>query len=370
MKNRLALVLIGLAAMLFAGGYPSESTAQRRPKPFSHQTPAHRNGKYADCAICHKLPSPNWQVSRRDRLPPFPDITNFPNPHGAGNAAVCISCHVRDVYTDGGLFCGTCHTVASMRATGGRGVLAFPVRSRPTQFTTLFPHNVHQDLIALNRQDSGFAPAHFIKTSFSLSGDRKQDDKPVKPSFYNCAICHQTAAQTPKFESRKIDALKSLGSIIPDTFEVPIIPAFFKNSPDSHASCFTCHYQFKNLPPGKQVCAGCHELTKPSFDKNITQRYSLKFNHERVGHVEKDCMSCHLRIAQNNDIRVMKDADVPIMACKDCHAKQEDQMFRKVLIFEVEQRDASNAKKEQPIFQCTYCHTSAIGRFETPASHR
>ncbi len=357
MKNRLALILIGVAAMLFAGGYPSESTAQRRI--FSHNTKAHKEGKYKDCKSCHTLPEKNWAAPRRDKREPFPDVTTFPY-HTS-----CFGCHTRDIYTRGGTFCGTCHTVASMRATGGRGVLAFPIRSHPTQFTTLFPHNVHQDLIASNRNDSGFVPAHFIKASFRL-----QDEKNAKPNFYNCAICHETAAQTPKFESRKIDALKSLGSIIPDTFEVPIIPAFFKNSPDSHASCFTCHYQFKNLPPGKQSCAGCHELTKPSFDRNITQRYSLKFNHERVGHVEKDCMSCHLRIAQNNDIRVMKDADVPIMACKDCHAKQEDQMFRKVLLFEVEQRDASIAKNEQPIFQCTYCHTSAIGRFETPASHR
>jgi hypothetical protein len=371
MRNPLALILIGIAGMIFAGSYPSESTAQRRPKPFSHQTPEHRNGKYADCAICHKLPSPNWQVSRRDRLPPFPDITNFPNPHGARNAAVCISCHVRDVYTDGGVFCGTCHTVASMRATGGRGVLPFPVPSRPTQFTTLFPHNVHQDLIASNDRNSAYAPAHFIKASFTARDEPfvRQDDK-ARPSFYNCAICHETATKLPKFEPRKLSDSKSFGVLVADTFEAPIVPAFFKDSPDSHASCFNCHYQFKNLPLGKQSCAGCHELTKPFTDKDVIPRYSLKFNHDRDDHATKDCMSCHLRIAQNNDIRVMKDADVPIMACKQCHATQEEQRFKNILNIEVDARDASLAKNEQSIFQCTYCHTSAIGRFETPASHR
>ena len=355
-------MLIGVAGMLFAGGYPSESTAQRRI--FSHNTRAHKEGKYKDCKSCHTLPEKNWAAPRRDKREPFPDVTTFPY-HTS-----CFGCHTRDVYSRGGVFCGTCHVVASMRATGGRGVLAFPVRSHPTQFTTLFPHNVHQDLIASNRRDSGFTPAHFIRASFRLQDQRGQDDKDAKPNFYNCAICHETAARTPKFESRKIDDFKSLGSIIPDTFEAPITPAFFKESPDSHASCFSCHYQFKNLPLGKQSCAGCHELSKPFVDKDVISRYSIKFNHDRVDHAQKDCMACHLRIAQNNDIRTMKDADVPIMSCKGCHATQEEQRFKNILNIEVDARDASISKNEQPIFQCTYCHTSAVGRLETPSSHR
>lgn len=362
MRNRSAFVLLGIAAVLLAGGNPLESTAQRRI--FSHNTRAHKEGKYEDCKSCHALPEKNWAAPRRDKLEPFPDVTTFPY-HTS-----CFGCHTRDIYSRGGSFCGTCHVVASMRAAGGRGILAFPVRSHPTQFTTLFPHNVHQDLIAVNTRGSGFAPAHFVKASFGLSETLKQDDKSAKPSFYNCAICHETATQTPKLGSREIDALKSFGMIIPDTFESPIIPAFFKESPENHASCFNCHYQFKNLPAGKQSCAGCHELTKPVFDKNVTQRYSLKFNHDRVGHVEKDCMSCHLRIAQNNDIRTMKDADVPVMACRQCHATQESERFKNILNIEIDARDASIAKNEKPIFQCTYCHTSAVGRFDIPASHR
>jgi hypothetical protein len=363
MRNRLALILIGIAAMLFAGGYPSESTAQRRI--FSHNTKAHKEGKYSSCSSCHTLPEKNWSAPRRDKREPFPDVTTFPY-HTS-----CFGCHTRDIYSRGGVFCGTCHVVASMRATGGRGVLAFPVRSHPTQFTTLFPHNIHQDLIASNERKSAYAPAHFIKTSFTARDGSfvRQDDK-ARPSFYNCAICHETAAQMPKFEPRKLSEAKSFGVLVADTFEAPIMPAFFKDSPDSHASCFNCHYQFKNLPPGKQSCAGCHELTKPFIDKNVIPRYSLKFNHDRVDHAQKDCMSCHLRIAQNNDIRTLKDADVPIMACKQCHATQEEQRFKNILNIEVDARDASLAKNEQPVFQCTYCHTSAIGRFETPASHR
>jgi hypothetical protein len=242
------------------------------------------------------------------------------------------------------------------------------VSSHPRQFTTLFPHNIHQDLIARDRRDSGYTPAHFIRASFER--DQVSAARDEKPNFYNCAICHTTAGKIPKHEPRKPTELKALADLVPDTFEAPVIPAFFKDSPDSHASCFNCHYQYKNLPVGKQSCAGCHELSKPFRERDVTQRYSLKFNHNRVGHVEKDCMSCHLRIAQNNDVRTMKDADVPILACLQCHATQEEQKSKSILNIEIAQREASVAKNEKPIFQCTYCHTSAIGRLETPASHR
>jgi hypothetical protein len=65
----------------------------------------------------------------------------------------------------------------------------------------------------------------------------------------------------------------------------------------------------------------------------------------------------------------MKDADVPITACKSCHATQEDDPSKKILLTEIGAREASITEKK-PVFQCTYCHTSAIGRFELPASHK
>jgi hypothetical protein len=245
-----------------------------------------------------------------------------------------------------------------------RAVARFPVRSHPTQFTTLFPHNVHQDVIASYRPQTDYAVAHFVNVSFAVADDKK-------PTFYNCVICHETATALPKYETRKLtvsaEEAKLLPAVVPDTFEKPIEPKFFKQSPNSHASCFSCHYQFKNLPEGKRSCVGCHELTKPFFEKNVTRRYSLKFNHEREGH-QSDCATCHLRITQNGDIRKMKDADVPIVACRFCHAKQEDAVYRKIITTEVESRLASE-KDKQPVFQCTYCHTSVVGRNKIPASH-
>lgn len=361
MKILFTILFVAAVGIAFCTALITPSAAQRRAKAFSHSTPAHKNGKYADCAFCHKLPTTNWIAPRHDKQPPYPDVANFPNPHGAANATVCISCHTRDVYTDGGVFCGTCHTVASMRAKGGAGVLPFPVKGRARQFNTIFPHSTHQDLLADNRPQ--VAVAHFVRASFKIA-----DNKP-KPDFYNCSICHKTDAQMPRFGARKLLELKPLSDIAADTFERPVKASFFKNSPEGHASCFTCHFQYQNLPPGKRSCAGCHESTQPYTEKKALERYSIKFDHDRTGHVEKDCASCHLRIAQNADIKTLKDADVPIAACWSCHATQENERTRRVLFAEIEAREASIANKQTP-FQCTYCHTSIIGRYEIPATHR
>lgn len=355
MKRRFQIISLVAVALIFGASFWNVSTAQRRLGVFSHTTPAHKNGKYASCASCHSLPTKNWASPRRDKLSPFPDVATFPS-HTS-----CFGCHTRDIYSNGGAFCGTCHTVPTMRA---RAVLAFPIKSHASQFNTIFPHDVHQDLIASNEKKVDlFQPAHFVKASFAPADDK---DKPV---FYNCAICHTTTAALPKFGPRKLTGLTSLADVITDKFDRPVTAEFFKSSPEGHESCFTCHYQFKNLPVGKQSCAGCHAPTAPYFEKKGTERYSIKFDHNRVGHGEKDCTSCHLRITQQSDIKLMKDADVPIAACRSCHATQEDDPSKKILFTEIDAREKSIADKT-PVFQCTYCHTSAIGRFEIPTSHK
>ena len=353
MKNGVRTILLTISAAVFAASFLPRSNAQGRV--FSHNTRAHKEGKFASCAACHTLPTKNWMSPRRDKQPPFPDVATFPS------HISCFGCHTKDIYSAGGAFCGTCHTVPTMRA---RAVKPFPVASHPSQFTTLFPHNVHQDLIAANEPEPQVAVAHFVNASFSF-----RDEKPKGPTFYNCAICHSTTDAAPKYVARKLPLLKPLADAITDTFAKPVTAEFFKDSPDGHASCFSCHYQFRNLPAGKQSCVACHELSPPYFEKKTVQRYSLKFDHQTAGHVKKDCTSCHLRITQNSDVRTMKDADVPILSCKECHAKQEDDPDKKALIDEIDKREASIADKK-PVFQCTYCHTSAIGRYDYPASHR
>jgi len=288
----------------------------------------------------------------------------YPNPHSTNIASsVCFACHKDASYTkDGiGVFCGACHRVASMNVTGVKEVLPFPTASHGQQFLTKFPHDKHQDLIAA-ADSGGPRPVHFVAAAFPLTDDKQ------KVTFYNCAICHKTEDKLPKFGTRKPGMFKSLADAMTDTFDKPIKAEFFKSSPEGHESCFTCHYQFANLP-SKQGCASCHALTpQPYFERSVTERYSLKFDHNSSGHTGKDCTACHIRITQNADVRTMKDADVPISSCKTCHATQEDDKDKNALITELDAR-AAGIKDKKPVFQCTYCHTSAIGRYEVPPSH-
>src|SRR5204863_7627598 len=144
-----------------AASFLPRSSAQGRI--FSHNTAAHKQGKYANCSACHTLPTKNWMSPRRDRQPPFPDVATFPS------HISCVGCHTKDIYSAGGAFCGTCHTVPATRA---RAVKDLPIPSPPRQFTTLFPHNVHQDLIAANAPEPEIAVAHFVNASFSLADEK------------------------------------------------------------------------------------------------------------------------------------------------------------------------------------------------------
>lgn len=357
MRKLIRVGFIVTAALFFGASLLTVSTAQKRTGTFSHNTRAHKEDKFKDCNSCHTLPTKNWVAARKDGQQSFPDVRNYPyNKHTS-----CNGCHARDVFSNGGVFCGSCHTVPSMLA---RAVRPFPNVSHPTQFRTIFPHDVHQDIIASNRPKTNytFAAAHFVPAAFVVP-----DDKP-KPTIYSCAICHKTTTKIPKYEMRMPFGVKPMAPPVPDKFDKPVSAEFFKTSPEGHATCFTCHYQFQNLPVGKRDCSGCHALTKPYVDKNTTLRYSLKFNHERDGH-DADCTTCHIRITQSDDIRKKNAegipiiADVPITSCRKCHQTQEADASRKIMTTEIETREKDKT------FVCTYCHTSAIGKYETPVSH-
>lgn len=336
---------------------------------FSHRTRAHREGKYASCESCHTMPTQNWATARKD---PYPDVKNFPY-HPS-----CFGCHAKDVYSSGAGFCGTCHVVDGPLARGGSGVLPFPRKSHAMQFKSIFPHDVHQNLIAENRSRENVAVGHFILASFTEASTATPTPTPAPtPIFYNCAICHKSMTPLPKYNARTIAAEKPLGAAETDTFvdppkagdpvkpdaQAPTRPAlgFFKDSPDSHASCFTCHYQ--RVKPAAYDCAGCHKLTEPYFEKKSIERYSIKFDHSYKDHANKDCTVCHVRITQNSDVSKMKDADVPFQTCStsSCHGGNIEE--------ETKKREASIAAK-QTAFQCIKCHTTAVGRYDIPASHR
>ena len=302
------------------------------------------------------MPTSNWATARKN---PYPDVTSYPY-HTS-----CFACHQKDLYTNGGAFCGGCHVVSGPLARGGAGVLPFPSKSHSMQFTTIFPHDVHQNLIASDTTRNDVAVGHFVLAGFTANATPTPTPTPaaLAPVFYNCAICHRTMEQLPKYLTRKITLEKPLGDAVADTF-TPLSKTaanFFKDGPESHASCFTCHYQ--RVKPGAYDCAGCHKLTEPYTEKKAIERYSLKFSHSTTNHANKDCTTCHVRITQNSDVSKMKDADVPFQTCStsSCHGSNIEE--------EIKKREAAAAAK-QPVFQCSYCHTTAVGRYDIPASHR
>ncbi len=345
MKNTLRIFVILIAAGACAVWQIVSTSAQKRRSEFHHSTAGH---KKLDCASCHKTPTANWEKARG-----FPDVADYP-----GHAS-CVQCHRDDFFRGNSPpICTICHTNPSPR-NGAR--FSFPVQSRPREFTTIFPHDVHQDIIAENRYRDGVLPVHFAEAVFSGdlllrdSAVRAKADDPPPPQFNNCAICHQTAAVLPKFGNRRPAGLQPLANTATDNY---ILSAgFFKDAPDGHASCFTCHYQGQKLV--RNDCAGCHRPAASYVDDVRIARYSLKFDHQSPNHVNKDCTTCHVRITQTSDLAAMRGADVPFMTCASCHAAQ--------LKDETENRAASLGGQ---IFQCSYCHAAEIGRYEIPASHR
>jgi hypothetical protein len=359
MRTALRIFVIAMVAVSSAAWLLLSATAQKRRTEFLHSTAAH---KRIDCASCHKTPTANWESARG-----FPDVADYP-----GHSS-CVECHRSDFFQGNSpAICAICHTAPSPR-NGTR--FPFPVRSRSREFTTIFPHDAHQDIIAQNERPEGILPAHFSAVYRRLPGGRMSalqlyspahfvnasfrpaalpDDPP--PQFNNCAICHQTPSALPKFGNRQPMRGAALAPAAADSF----VPGaeFFKSAPDGHASCFSCHYQGQK--PVRTDCAACHRPASPYFESGVITRYSLKFDHQSPNHVNKDCTICHVRITQTADLATMKDADVPFMTCASCHAAQ--------LKDETEKRAATRDKP--PVFQCAYCHSSEIGRFEIPASHR
>lgn len=364
MKPLLRALVIGFAAFIFAASFLVESAAQRGGRVFNHSTSAHkqaRDGKPLECNWCHTLPTSNWQQPRPDGQAPFPDVRNYPFNRPGSKAGethtACFGCHISDLYANGGSFCAGCHTVAGPRARGGSGVRPFPNPAHQTQFTTIFPHDVHQDVLAFRRGPAGVAVAHFVLVSHTAAAADN------RPEFYNCSVCHQTAARLPKYATRKPMSDETPPKANNELF-VPK-PQYFKDEPTSHASCFSCHYQ--RTQPVSTDCAGCHRLeSKPPLDSPVVARYSLKFDHEQLGikvqvgervH-SKDCMTCHLRTAASSDLQLLKsktEPEVPFSSCVSCHSDDIADQLKK--------RDADKT------FQCNYCHTSAIGRYKTPDSH-
>jgi len=338
----LAIMLSSLTAVLLA--LPPALAQKRRPRrpatsrpsaaatdysKFLHTTAKHQGA----CNTCHKIPTRNSQKVRN-----FPDVADYPS-HDA-----CVACH-RPQFFKGAkpAICNVCHSKVSPRDDAR---FSFRNPSQPRQFNIEFPHDRHQDVIArLQRSKPAAERVLFVRTSLNLFA-RTLDDK--AQTYNNCAICHgsRTAAPIPP-PSGWVDGF------VPDA-------ASFKSVPDSHSSCFNCHW--KSEPPVNDNCAGCHKPAVPNRPADLPNRISVKFKHEgggeRKNHVA-ECTTCHINITKATSLRGLK-PDVPITSCTECHNKEGlRQDVSKELVAIDKDRN----------FVCIYCHTSNVGKLDPPASH-
>jgi hypothetical protein len=285
---------------------------------FSHSTPKHK----ANCNTCHKPPTKNWTKASS-----FPDISDFPD-HDA-----CVSCHRAQFFRgQRPPICTVCHLKTSPRDDAR---YAFRKPASSLQFVIEFPHDRHQDVIALRQQNPW--PTKLLAHAA------------VPQNFNNCTICHaQAAAITTPPTGGWLDA-----------YAPPA--ATFKAAPADHASCFNCHW--KAQEPVATNCNGCHKpAPAPYVPATAPTRISLKFMHEGGGEKKQhvaECTTCHINITKSATLRGLK-PDVPITACTECHNKEG---LRQDLNKELAALDKDRA------FTCAYCHTSNVGKLDPPASH-
>jgi Cytochrome c7 and related cytochrome c len=324
------------------------STTQAAPRgsaakysAFLHSSDKHKS---LACNACHKLPTA-W-TAKRD----FPDAADFPD-HDA-----CVHCHRQQFFTRqafagaGPTICTVCHVRAAPREDvrfafgkpNNAGQAAKPKDER--QFTIEFPHDKHQSVIAsLRRSGPSENEPRFVGASF-----RRFDDKP-KPDYNNCTICHQPN------NTRNIVPL-----VLPaDASSQP--NRYFKTMPHSHDSCFNCHW--KNQKPTSDDCAGCHKPAATFIGIDSPPRKSLMFSHEggKDNHVA-ECTTCHINITRASTLKGLT-PDVPITACATCHKDNKKITYPKITTIEDE---FGQFKKTS---NCTYCHTSDVGKKKPPASH-
>jgi LSD1 subclass zinc finger protein len=275
--------------------------AQRRPvvdySKFSHATQKHQ----AACNTCHKLPTKDWM-----KVSSYPDVADYPDHN------TCVSCH-RPQFFRGArpVICSVCHTKTSPR---DEVRLAFRNPAAKQQFAMEFPHDKHQDVIALRQPPP-------IQAAFAHVSAQ---------NYNNCTICHSQRTAT------------------------------FKAAPTDHASCFNCHW--KSQSPVAANCNGCHKLTTPFMANDQPARISMKFIHEGGGERKQhvaECTTCHINITKAESLRGLK-PDVPITGCTECHNKDG---LRQDLSKEL------TALGKNRGFVCVYCHEANVGTLDPPASH-
>ena len=328
---------------------------------FLHSSEKHKSLK---CNECHKVPT-TWTANRD-----FPDVADFPD-HDA-----CVRCHRQQFFTrqamigTGPAICTVCHVRAAPREDA-RFAFGKPNNSNQQakprderQFTIEFPHDQHQNVIALLRlpMDMGAtgAPPSRLQglrqartlalqsVNGLLHHGLKSIPEDKKPDYNNCSICHQT------------DMRLAIVALSPANAD-PAMLHPFKSMPRSHDSCFNCHW--KNQKPVADDCTGCHKAAATFIAELGNKRVSSKFAHEGgKGEHIAECTTCHINITRASTTRGLT-PDVPVNACASCHRDSKKTTYPKAVTIEAE---LDQFKKTG---ECTYCHTPDVGKKKPPPSH-
>lgn len=334
------LVFIATVILPAASALAQRRNTRRQTRPttqrtvidyskFSHATSKHQQA----CNTCHRMPTRNWQKARG-----YPDVADYPD-HDA-----CVGCHRAQFFRGPRPpICAVCHSTVSPR---DEARFEFRNPTRQPQFAIEFPHDKHQDVIALlqpfAKPTSGLG-FRFVQASFkTLSSETNEK------TYNNCAICHvQRSGLPPAPASGWTDGFT------PDGLT-------FKSVPRDHGACFNCHWKAEQ--PISENCAGCHKPATPQLADMVVKRISMKFRHEGGGerktHVA-ECTTCHINITRAATLRGLR-PDVPITSCTECHNREGLRL------------DLSNeldAIDKNPKFVCVYCHTSDVGQLDPPRSH-
>ena len=334
---------------------PAQSQAPRgTADKYSHFLHSSEKHKSLECSTCHRIPTV-WTAKRE-----FPDVADFPD-HDA-----CVRCHRQQFFTGqtfiatGPAICTVCHLRAAPREDA-RFSFGKPNNSMQQskakderQFAIEFPHDKHQNVIALLRpaRDSfarvsaSAGEVRFLRASFrqlEVAGDKPKAD------YNNCSICHVT----------NMNPVKPPIAGWPDSFMPPA--GTFKTRPNAHDACFDCHW--KNQKPASNDCAGCHRPSQTFAPDDLPKRISVKFGHEGgKGEHVMECTTCHINITKASTLRGLT-PDVPITICATCHKDNKKTTYPKITTIEeeFEQRKKTNT--------CVYCHTSEVGKRKPPLSH-
>ena len=305
---------------------------------FLHSSEKHKS---LNCNECHKIPT-RWAAKRV-----FPDVADFPD-HDA-----CVRCHRQQFFTrqamvgTGPAICTVCHVRSAPRedvrfAFGKPNNSAQQAKARDErQFTIEFPHDKHQNAIAMSDAREPRSPMlhHGLKSV-------PPDDK--KPDYNNCSICHQTDM-----------SLATVALPAPNADPAMLHP--FKSMPRTHDSCFNCHW--KNQKPIASDCAGCHKAAATFIADATQKRISAKFAHEGgKGEHIAECTTCHINITRATTTRGLT-PDVPINACASCHRDSKKTTYPKAVTIEAE------LEQFKTTGNCTYCHAEDVGKKKPPPSH-